>query len=161
MSRIILIGCGKKKTPPSVHQIARDLYTGPLFRARRGYAELSLQPWYIVSARHGLLRPRDTLLPYDFTIKQMPPAGQHSRALQVAVDLLSFLNPVSTARRLRQVNCELHMGADYAELLMPAILAGGMSYSWPVMGMSQGEQMHYYKSHYASALAHINKAGTP
>lgn len=145
MSRIILVGCGKSKCDRFA--AARDLYTGPLFVARRQYAESQRvkTTWYIVSALHGLLSACDLLLPYDLTIKKMEVADRYGWALQVVLDLLGQLPLRLTARQLRQVHVELHMGADYAELLGPIILAAGMSYSWPVQGMSQGKQLQYYR----------------
>ncbi len=45
---VLMLGCVKtKRTTPSP---ARDLYTGSLFTRRRGYAEASGCPWYVLSA---------------------------------------------------------------------------------------------------------------
>lgn len=40
--RILLIGCGQRKRP-GIHP-AQDLYIGPLFMARRRFAEASDEP---------------------------------------------------------------------------------------------------------------------
>jgi hypothetical protein len=52
---LVLVGCVKTKALEA--SPARDLYLSPLFERRRRYAELSGQPWYILSAEHGLLDP--------------------------------------------------------------------------------------------------------
>jgi hypothetical protein len=62
---IILITCGKSKLPrPSP---AKDLYTGTAFRSNWRWAS-SVFPEsqiFIISAKHGLLRPSQIIAPYD------------------------------------------------------------------------------------------------
>ena len=36
------------------------------------------------------------------------------------------------------------MGSEYAEPLRSLLPAIGISYDWPVQGMGQGQQMHWY-----------------
>jgi hypothetical protein len=50
---VVLVGCVKTKLPHAAP--ARDLYTSSLFRGRRRYAEQTQRPWFILSARWGLL----------------------------------------------------------------------------------------------------------
>ena len=143
MSKIILIGCGKSKV--NHREAARDLYTGSLFVARRKHAELSGNAWFIISAKYGLTRPEVMLDPYDLKISQLPILDRYAWAMHTAAELLDDLpDSIDTAKMLREVVVEVHAGADYAELLRDPILAAGMSFSWPVKGMSQGEQMQYY-----------------
>lgn len=59
---IALVGCGKSKR--STPAAAKDLYTGPLFRAARAYAE-ECDEWRIVSAKYGILDPETVIEPYD------------------------------------------------------------------------------------------------
>src|SRR5690606_20391996 len=56
-SDVILIGCAKRKHPAAAP--ARDLYASPLFRKGRAYAEHAEVPWFILSAKHGLVAPDD------------------------------------------------------------------------------------------------------
>jgi hypothetical protein len=63
---IALVGCGKSKLLKPAR--AKDLYTGPLFRAARAYAE-ECDEWRIVSARYGLLKPEYRIEPYDDRLK--------------------------------------------------------------------------------------------
>ena len=52
---LILVGCVKSKR----HRAgpARDVYTSTLWQYRQAFAELHGCPWYILSAKHGLLAP--------------------------------------------------------------------------------------------------------
>ncbi len=54
-SVVLVLGCVKQKLRYAAQ--ARDLYCSPLWRARRRYAEASGWPWFIMSARCGLLVP--------------------------------------------------------------------------------------------------------
>jgi hypothetical protein len=52
----VLIGC--VRTKKAVASPASELFASPLFEGRRRYAAGSGQPWYILSAKFGLLGPR-------------------------------------------------------------------------------------------------------
>ena len=54
--RVALVSCVKSRRPEPAP--ARDLYTSPLFRAMRRYAESHADAWYILSAKHGLVDRR-------------------------------------------------------------------------------------------------------
>lgn len=66
MKTVILVGCGKQKL--SHRARAKDLYTGPLFKKARAYAEQFGDEWAILSARHGLVMPDDVIEPYDLRL---------------------------------------------------------------------------------------------
>ena len=133
MSKLILIGCGKAKGSETCP--ALDLYTGPIFRARRAYAEASGEPWMILSAKYGMIRPRTWVAPYDLTVKDLSKDIRSILALHVARQLVG----------LGITRVELHMGWDYAGLLIPVLESVGIRCSWPVKGLSQGHQLQWYK----------------
>src|SRR5438093_12106 len=54
---VILLGCVKTKRD-GWHR-AKDLYVSTLFDGRRRYAEQSGRPWFILSAKLGLVKPDD------------------------------------------------------------------------------------------------------
>jgi hypothetical protein len=60
---VVLVGCGKSKLARSAK--AKDLYTGPLFRKARAYAELVGDEWAILSAKHFLVMPDEVIEPYE------------------------------------------------------------------------------------------------
>lgn len=67
--RIALIGCGKLKAPSAC--AAKDLYTGPLFRTARTYAEKNCDGWLILSAKYGLLEPDRIIEPYELKLTDL------------------------------------------------------------------------------------------
>jgi hypothetical protein len=66
--RVVIVGCGASKLACAAP--ARDLYTGPLFKAARADVEARGLPWAIASAKHGFVLPETVLEPYDMTIAQ-------------------------------------------------------------------------------------------
>lgn len=66
ITRVCLIGCGKTKLPHPA--MAKDLYTGNLFRLARAWAEKHAGAYAILSAHHGVVAPHVILQPYDHTI---------------------------------------------------------------------------------------------
>lgn len=144
MSKIILIGCGRKKLDHGA--AAEDIYTGSLFRARVGHAKSTGHPWWIVSAKFGLLEPGTWIdEPYDLKITDLPFVDQCAWRLCVIKDLLDEFPDSTDARAMRKTVVELHMGADYAEALHDVVLAAGMCPAWPTKGLGIGEQMVWYK----------------
>ncbi len=63
MKTVVLVGCGKSKLDHSAP--AQDLYTGPLFRKARAWAEKHGDEWGILSAKHFLVMPDQVLKPYE------------------------------------------------------------------------------------------------
>lgn len=61
---IAVIGCGAEKLPHAAP--ARDLYTGPIFRARLALAEAhGAHAIFVASALHGLIPITDIIEPYE------------------------------------------------------------------------------------------------
>ena len=79
--RCILIGCGNAKRNKMA--AAKDLYLGPLFRARRAKASTSGLPWFILSAKHGFVHPMTPLAPYDQIIRKDSPCDALERSFEV------------------------------------------------------------------------------
>src|SRR3972149_8299413 len=106
---VILIGCvSQKEQEPKP---AKDLYNSPLFTRRRGYAEGTDRPWFILSALHGLVAPDTVLEPYARTLKDMPKAERRAWCKRVVEQLEARFGS------LRGVDFELHAGEDYARSL--------------------------------------------
>ena len=72
----VLIGCVRtKRTVPAP---AAELFAGPLFEGRRRYAVAGGLPWYVLSAKYGLLAPGDVIGPYDlYLADQARPTRRH------------------------------------------------------------------------------------
>lgn len=64
-----LVACvGQKRTKPA---LAADLYQSDWFVKARAYVEAVGGPWFILSAKYGLVRPDEIIAPYDQTLNTM------------------------------------------------------------------------------------------
>ena len=77
-SEVVLVGCVKGKLEWASRVPAKDLYVSPLWRSRRIYAERSGLPWYILSAKYGLLDPDDRIQWYDLSLGDLPAAQRRA-----------------------------------------------------------------------------------
>jgi hypothetical protein len=67
-NRIVIISCGKSKNK-GPNCLAKNAYNGRSFLLKRKYAELSGNPWLILSAKYGLLKPDKEINPnYNMTV---------------------------------------------------------------------------------------------
>lgn len=139
-NRLLLIGCGKaKQAEPTA---ACDLYNGSLFRKRRAYAEATERPWWILSAKYGLVDPNVVLRPYDVALKDLSRVDRAAWAVGVTAQLLDQVT--YDDMNLRDIVWEIHAGSDYTELLVDVAQAAGFNAYVPLKGMSQGQLMHWY-----------------
>lgn len=60
---VTLIQCVASKADNAMP--AEDIYQGTYFEAMFGYAEAAPRPYYILSAKYGLLDPKKVIEPYD------------------------------------------------------------------------------------------------
>src|SRR5262245_22814516 len=106
--RIGLVGCVKSKRAHATR--ASDLYKSSLFRGRRSWVEKTCSQWFILSARHGLVRPDARLEPYDQSLVSASRAERRVWSEKV----LAALDEVFS-QRLFGVTFEIHAGAAYCE----------------------------------------------
>ena len=107
MANLILVGCVKSKC--SGPRPAKDLYDSPLWRSRRAYAERSGVPWYILSAKHGLLAPETTIAWYDLALANFGAADRRAWSQHVLDDLAAKVGV------LRGTSIEIHAGQPYVD----------------------------------------------
>lgn len=136
--RIALVACSAQKA--SKPTAARDLYTSPLFRAARAYAEATCARWYILSAKYGLLEPLTLVDPYD---QMLTAARASSWGLKVGAALDRAV-PYAT-----EADAELVVlaGALYADSIHTPLNArgGAREFYWsePLRGLGVGERLHW------------------
>jgi hypothetical protein len=130
-ARVALVSCVKSKRETAA--AACDLYTSPLFRALRGYAEANADTWYILSAEHGLLRPDQHIAPYERTLNTMRQPERLAWAERVQQQLLRALPPGAEVIILA--------GMPYRENLVPFLREHGFSVRVPLEGLSFGRQL--------------------
>ena len=104
---IILIGCVNGKH--NRKNLAKDLYDSSLWNFRREYVEQHSCPWYILSAKHRLLRPDKEIEPYDCTLSRMSAARRHKWSQNVLAELVKEI-PMLRGRII-----EIHAGKEYVE----------------------------------------------
>lgn len=116
---------------------ARDLYTGALFARRRRYAEASGRPWFVISARWGLVAPGELVAPHDVVLADMPPAYRHGWA-EFVVGQLEALLP------LADLVLEVHAGDQVLDTLRAAVERAGATVLDPVDAHSLTETLGWY-----------------
>ena len=85
MTGIHLVACARQKRASGA--MAADLYTSDLFAKARAYVEAVGGPWFILSARHGLLHPLQWVEPYDTTLADLSIAERRAWGARVAAQL--------------------------------------------------------------------------
>ncbi len=105
-TELILVGCVKSKR--GIRSAAKDLYVSPLWRYRRAYAERSGAPWFILSAKYGLLMPETEIAPYDVTLKSLRAADRRLWSQHILDDLAAKIP------ELQGTTVEIHAGKAYS-----------------------------------------------
>jgi hypothetical protein len=135
-SDLVLIGCVKSKL--GYPAPAKDLYTSALFRKERAYAESSGKPWFILSAKHGLVSPDEVIEPYDVYLKTMPDAYRAWWGRAVVSQLGEAFGPVDG------VSIEIHASAAYVDQILPRLTIEGARVVTPLHGLTMGQRLAWY-----------------
>jgi hypothetical protein len=133
--RAILVSCAATKLDRPAP--AADLYTSPLFRAARSYAEASGHPWYTLSARHGLVEPTTMLEPYDTKLADLTPGERSAWADRVARAL--YYKGFGGWGVF-----EVHAGDGYARPLRVALAPIALDIIEPLAGLGIGHRLQWY-----------------
>ncbi|MFI7430456.1 DUF6884 domain-containing protein [Micromonospora sp. NPDC049836] len=133
---LLLLSCSQTKL--DMPAPASRLYTSPLFRKGRAYAEQLGVPWFILSAEHALVTPDQILTRYE---RYLPSTSDKYRAawgLWVAERLDLLAGPLNG----RVV--EVHAGAAYVDAIASHLTAKGAHLVDPLRGMAIGARLHWY-----------------
>lgn len=133
---LLLVGCVKTKADTAMH--ARELYRGALFDRRREYAEGSVRPWYILSARWGLVAPDELIAPYDLYL------GDCSAQVRTAWGRLVAAR-LAERHRLNGRVVEIHAGSHYVEAIRDPLTEHGARLRLPLKGLSLGRSLAWYQ----------------
>ncbi len=93
------------------------------------------QPWFVLSAKYGLVHPDEMIAPYDLTLNTMPMADRRQWASSVLTQLEPHLNGIGTVTFLA--------GQRYREFLEPSLRSRGLGVSIPMEGLRIGEQLRW------------------
>jgi len=132
----VLVGCVKKKLHCPAP--ARELYTSPLFRKERAYAEHANVPWFVLSAEHGLVAPDEVLVPYDLRLSTTSRDYRRAWGVRVVERIKEFIGPV------RGMTVEVHAGSAYSDAIRDLLTREGAIVVEPLAGMTMGERLAWY-----------------
>lgn len=133
---IVLVGCVKQKLDRPAE--AQNLYTSPLFRKERNYAEAAGCPWFILSAEHGLVAPTTVLEPYDLRLSST--TSEYRRAWgQRVVDQLRAAAAPLTGKVI-----EVHAGSAYTNAIREELARESVVVVEPLQGLTMGERLGWY-----------------
>ncbi|HJQ46907.1 MAG TPA: hypothetical protein VJ870_11380 [Amycolatopsis sp.] len=139
---VVLVSCVKaKRTQPAP---AQDLYTSPLFRKQRSYAEATGAPWFILSAEHGLVAPTTVLRPYELQLSKTTDAYRRIWGTQVAAQLSDAVGPL-----VGKV-IEIHAGSAYADAIRNHLLHQRAEVLEPLRGLPIGKRLAWYSQNDAA-----------
>lgn len=124
--RVVLIGCSDSRATSAT--AARELFEGAAFRTGRAYAAASGCPWYVLSAKWGLLAPDDVVGPYDVCLQHQPDSYRRAWGRWV-VERLADLHPGV------RVRLEVHASAAYADPLVAPAEDRGYLIETPLHGL--------------------------
>jgi hypothetical protein len=133
---VILIGCVKRKLQTAAP--AKDLYVSPLFRKGKAYAEHTDVPWFILSAKHGLVAPDDELEPYDLRLGATSRQYRREWGGGVVAALRQALGSIDG------LNIEVHAGSAYVDSIRDELREGGAKVVEPLAGLSLGPRLAWY-----------------
>jgi cytoplasmic iron level regulating protein YaaA (DUF328/UPF0246 family) len=136
MKTVYLISCVTEKR--ALECPAESLYCSDLFCKARTYVLQNMAPgdkWFILSAKHGLLRPHTVVGPYNETLNTMRKSERLEWARRVTRELRSALSADDLVVFLA--------GQKYREFLEASVLALGCQVSVPMRGMRIGEQLSW------------------
>lgn len=132
---VYLVACVASKRGEISH--ARDLYTSAWFRKARAYVEGQKAPWFILSAKYGLLAPGTAVRPYELSLVAMDRQGRQEWAEGVgaAIGKLQRTEPWHRVTILA--------GLRYREGIGPALDRLRIPYDVPMEGLSIGRQLQW------------------
>lgn len=135
-STVCLVACCKKKHSGRARP-AEELYASKLFELSRAFARANSTKWFILSAKHELLAPRDRVKPYDLSLNQLNRDARKNWANRVYAKLERRLSPDDRIVILA--------GKRYREDLSAILGSAGFSIHAPLAGKKLGEQLQWLK----------------
>ena len=123
--RVVLVGSSGEVAGTA--RPARELFASTGFARAREHAVRSGHPWFVLSARHGLLDPDDVVGPFAVLIGDQPAGYRSAWAEWVVVSLADRV-------RLPGMTVEVHGGVDFAQALKGPLERRGARVEIPLPG---------------------------
>ncbi|MEM8519520.1 DUF6884 domain-containing protein [Janthinobacterium sp. CAN_S7] len=134
MNRVYLVACSAGKVRADL-VLARDLYNSQLFTLARRYAERSGDPWFILSAKYGLLDPAQLVTPYDESLNDKRTVERAAWGLLVEAQIKQLV--------CRNSDLIMLAGRAYRDPLQHRLEAQGHKVIVPMEGMAIGKQLQF------------------
>ncbi len=131
---IFLVLCVSKKQ--SGEKPAKELYVSDWFIKARRAVEATGLPWFILSAKYGLVDPNTVIAPYDMTLKTMSMAERRDWSDRVYREIKE--------RFVQPKHFVFLAGATYRQFLAGSLLEWGATIEVPLEGLRIGEQLHWF-----------------
>ena len=133
--RLYLVSCVGKKGKRPVP--AKDLYRSTWFKLARAWVEREAAPWFILSAKHGLVHPDAVIAPYDETLNNMPVAARRDWAERVKFQMDATFPDADEV--------VVFAGRRYREHIEGQLRRRFKSVEVPMEGLRIGEQLRWLK----------------
>ena len=133
--RLYFVSCVGKKGYRTVP--AKDLYRSTWFKLARARVEREAAPWFILSAKHGLVHPDAVIAPYNETLNNMAVAARRDWAERVKFQMDAKLPDVEEVM--------LFAGRRYRERIEKHLRTRFTSVEVPMEGLRIGEQLRWLK----------------
>ena len=138
-STIALVSCGKRKSDSPC--CAKDMYNSARFQGFKTILETFDLPWYIMSAKYGLLSPDDEISPYDMCLTNCTAEYRKKWAESILKKLQNY--PTATAFSVMANN-------DYSRDIVPLLEKAGFVVEAPFLGREEE-----YVAQYIENAAHV------
>lgn len=135
LERLYLVSCVSKKLEHAAP--ARDLYRSTWFVFARRVIERERAPWYILSAKHGLVHPDSVIAPYDRSLNTMRVADRRDWAKRLESQMDESL---PSAKEVI-----VFAGQRYREHLEDYLRRRFDSVTVPMRGLGIGQQLSWLK----------------
>lgn len=149
VNTVCLVACTSRKGDQPA--TAEFIYRSPLFSAARSYAERRADQWFILSAKHGLLSPKDVIAPYNESLLNQSEAQRQAWAAGV---LSAFNSRVPAGGRVIFL-----AGSAYRSYLAPALESEGHETAAPMSALGIGSQVAWLQKveREHKRLSHIDR----
>ena len=138
MKTIVLVSCTSKKKKGTYP--AYQLYDSAWFHKVLDIVNLIGDKWYIISAEHGLLKPKEIISDYDKTLLHMRKEQRQEWAQRVLSKLLPLVKPGDRVILLA--------GKYYREFLEEPLKQKGVSIEVPTRHLTTGKQLEWLDQMY-------------
>jgi hypothetical protein len=136
--KIAFVSCTKLKADHTC--TAKEMYqNSTLFQKATTYIEQQeYDNWFVLSAKHGLLKQDQEIAPYDLTLNNMKTRERKAWAETVMKQIKDLGIDITQA--------DFYAGQKYREHLIPVLNQNGIRCNVPLEGKPIGEQLSFYKT---------------